>query len=66
MMKKAADDLPRLKKKTLDDLLGLPIESETKKRLMNLKHAHDIDHLEWVRNLIRENLPIAEAKLRGA
>lgn len=65
-MKKTSDDLPMLKKKTLDDLLGLPIESETKKRLMNLKHNHDVDHLEWVRNLIRENLPIAEAKAKGA
>lgn len=61
------DDIPRLKRKVLDDLLGLPLESETKKRLMNLKHNHDVDHLEWIRKLIRDNLPLIEKKLdRGA
>jgi len=58
--------IPLLKRKTLDDLLGLPIDKDTKKDLLDLKHKHGVDHLEWVRILIRENLPGLKAKLKGA
>ncbi len=65
-VKKIDPSIPLLKTKKLDSLLGLPIEGETKKELLDLKHKHGVDHLEWVRGLIRENLPALKAKLKGA
>lgn len=66
-MKKTELNIPMLKKKRLDQILGLPIESDLKKELLELKHVHDVDHLEWVRQLIKTNLPLIKEKLeRGA
>jgi len=58
--------IPLLKQKRLDSLLGLPIDSDTKKDLLDLKHKHGVDHLEWVRQLIKDNLPLLKSKLKGA
>lgn len=56
-MKKTEVEVPMLKRKVLDEFLGLPIEAETKQELLTLKHEFGVDHLEWVRRLIRANLP---------
>lgn len=57
-------NIPRLKGKRLDGFIGLPIEGVVKKELQELKHAHDLDHLEWIRQLIRSELPNLKRKLK--
>ncbi len=56
-------NIPMLKKRTLDAQLSLPVERELRERLMKLKNTHSMDHLEWIRRMIRDALPGVEAEL---
>jgi hypothetical protein len=49
--------IPMLKKRKLDDQLNLAIEKALKQELRALKEQHDVDYNEWIRSLIRRDLP---------
>ena len=49
--------IPRLQKAKLTERITLPIEPEIKNDLAELKNIHSVDVSEWLRSLIRLNLP---------
>lgn len=51
------NDIPSLKKKTLTERITLPLESGLKSELESLKRDHGVDTSEWLRRLIRAELP---------
>lgn len=53
-----------LKTKTFGTPLSVPMEPELRQRIMKLKSEHGADHMEWVRNLLREELPKVELELQ--
>lgn len=60
-------ELPKTKTKRFDDRIGLPIESDLKRRLYEAKQKHGFDFSEWLRTFIRKNLREVEEQLeRGA
>lgn len=60
-------EIPKLKRARLNEIIGLPIEPELKRRLYEAKQKHGFDFSEWLREYIRNNLPKVEKELeRGA
>lgn len=55
--------IPMLKTKKLDDQLNIAIEKPLKAELRSLKEKFGVDHNEWIRDLIRSNLPALKVKL---
>lgn len=53
----------------LDDAITIPCETELKKDLLLLKNEYDVQHLEWLRKIlrvkIRERLEEERAKVKA-
>lgn len=58
-------NIPMLKKKKLDDQLNIAIEKPLKAELRALKEKYGVDHNEWIRELVRANLPALLKRLNG-
>lgn len=50
-------EIPRLKHAVLTGKILVAVEPEIEKDLKDLKHNHDVDISEWLRRLIRSELP---------
>lgn len=49
--------VPKLRGRVLDEKLTVPMEGDLKKELMAYKHEKDVDVLEWIRMIIRREMP---------
>lgn len=56
-------NIPMLKKRVLDDQLNIAIEKPLKEELRSLKSKHNVDYNEWIRGLIRQELPNIKKKI---
>ena len=54
-----------LKGRELTKTLGITMRPELRKRIMELKTLHGVDHQEWARQLLEEELPKAEAAAKA-
>lgn len=63
---KPMNRVPLLKKKTIDTNYPLPIDSATKAELRALKADHGVDTNQWLRSLIRSELPKLKKRLETA
>jgi len=50
-------EIPKLKHALLTERLMLAVDPEMKKSLEDLKRNHDIDVSEWIRRILRSELP---------
>ncbi len=50
------NSLPVLKKKNLTERITLPVDTELKQKLTELKLVHGIDVPEWIRRIIRSKV----------
>ena len=50
-------NIPMLKKKTLEEMITLRLDKQLHTELVNLKAVHGVDYPEWIRSLIRNELP---------
>lgn len=53
-----------LKGRKLTKPFAIPMDPAFRKRIMDLKSLHGVDHQEWARQLLEEELPKAEAAAR--
>lgn len=57
--------LPMLKGRELTKTLGITMKPCLRKRIMDLKSIHGVDHQEWARQLLEDELPRAEAAAKA-
>jgi hypothetical protein len=57
------ESIPMLKRIRLDDRVTVPMERELKSEIMRLKSDQGVDVLEWIRQLIRKELPTLKTKV---
>ena len=55
--------VPMLKGKSLDKRMTMGIDGSTLSELQKLKSDHRVDISEWIRGLIRAELPKLKAKI---
>lgn len=58
-------NLPMLKRRTLDDAMTIKMEKTLLNELRQLKSQHGFDYPEWVRAMVREKLPEVAKKLKN-
>ncbi len=51
------DEIPLTRKALLTQRIMVAVDERTKHDLMILKHQHRVDITEWIRKLIRSELP---------
>lgn len=56
-------EIPKLKNAVLTGRVLLAVEPEIERALKDLKHNHDVDTSEWLRRLIRAELPKLRAQV---
>lgn len=49
--------VPMLKRKTLVEKINVALDTETYKELRQIKDVNGVDTMEWIRGLIRSELP---------
>lgn len=55
--------VPMLKRKTLTAKVNVALEETTAQELERLKRQYGVDTMEWIRGLIRQDLPKLKAKI---
>ena len=55
--------IPMLKKKTLTAKVNVALEEHTHAEIEKLKREYGVDTMEWIRGLIRQELPKLKAKI---
>lgn len=58
------EELPLRKNPQLNDRLTLALDRELKTSILELKQK-GLDHQEWIRMILRREVPKAKAKLAG-
>lgn len=56
--------LPMLKGRVFGQPFAIPMKPELRKRILDLKNVLGVDHQEWARQVLEDELPKAEAEAK--